>query len=445
SSARAGGGRTSAAVMASTIAAATIRPTMRRPRCMRACVPTARETRPEGERGRGVPVAGASPRAASRLLDWLEHFPISKRHCHPGISRLPSGLSRGQRNIRDPGRMDTGVQSWVLGPGSRADARGRDDSASGATGSVRSECALDAVGAAAELGLEVADVGHDLAVEVALAHAALRLDEAQVDVEAQDPFELLARAVGQLAAEQRAARFDQRADLADELGAGLAQLLHRRDLLLHRLHVLLGALGRLAGLRHLRPAEGKRHLRRRRPRQAGAQHEQRHDGKPSHGTLRQLQFSAERIAGVCPHLGGIITAALPAHYGLVVHRRPQKASAALRRGRSLRATDRCDAASPFPPYGPQRENQPLPPPLSALTSVVPSAAGLSATAMPADFMASTLSLALPLPPEMMAPAWPMRRPGGAVMPAMKPAIGFLRPFLASDLMKSAASSSAAPP
>src|SRR5581483_1811849 len=182
-----------------------------------------------------------------------------------------------------------------------------------------------------------------------------------------------------------------------------------------------------------------------RARQAGAQHQQRHDGKPSHGTLRQLQFSAERIAGVCPHLGGIITAALPAHYGLVVHRRPQKASAALRRGRSLRATDRCDAASPFPPYGPQRENQPLPPPLSALTSVVPSAAGLSATAMPADFMASTLSLALPLPPEMMAPAWPMRRPGGAVMPAMNPAIGFLRPLLASDLMKSAASSSAAPP
>src|SRR5439155_25542282 len=38
-----------------------------------------------------------------------------------------------------------------------------------------------------------------------------------------------------------------------------------------------------------------------------------------------------------------------------------------------------------------RANQPLPPPLSTLESVVPSAAGLSATAMPADFMASTLS------------------------------------------------------
>src|SRR5262245_25309328 len=93
-----------------------------------------------------------------------------------------------------------------------------------------------------------------------------------------------------------------------------------------------------------------------------------------------------------------------------------------------------------------RENQPLPPPpFSTLASVVPNAAGLSATAMPADFMASTLSDALPLPPAMMAPAWPMRRPGGAVMPAMNPAIGFLRPFLASLLMNWAASSSAAPP
>src|SRR5581483_4486500 len=116
--------------------------------------------------------------------------------CHPGIAR--------QRNIRDPGRMDTGAESWpwvpalgltpeagmtvlrarpvrsgrnvlwhtlpscpalssrncapaqypgprangywcgilALGPGSRADARGRDDSAAGATRSLRSQCAL---------------------------------------------------------------------------------------------------------------------------------------------------------------------------------------------------------------------------------------------------------------------------------------------------------------
>ena len=46
--------------------------------------------------------------------------------------------------------------------------------------------------------------------------------------------------------------------------------------------------------------------------------------------------------------------------------------------------------------------------------------------MPADFIASILSEALPLPPEMTAPAWPMRRPGGALTPAMKPTMGFFR-------------------
>src|SRR6185437_8371969 len=57
--------------------------------------------------------------------------------------------------------------------------------------------------------------------------------------------------------------------------------------------------------------------------------------------------------------------------------------------------------------------------------VLPRAAGESDTAMPARFIASILSLAVPVPPEMIAPAWPMRRPGGAVEPAMKPTIGFL--------------------
>ena len=45
---------------------------------------------------------------------------------------------------------------------------------------------------------------------------------------------------------------------------------------------------------------------------------------------------------------------------------------------------------------------------------------------PAAFIASIFSAAVPLPPEMMAPAWPMRRPGGAVRPAMKPTTGFLQ-------------------
>src|SRR3546814_3685784 len=39
----------------------------------------------------------------------------------------------------------------------------------------------------------------------------------------------------------------------------------------------------------------------------------------------------------------------------------------------------------------------------------------------------------------------MRRPGGAVRPAMKPAIGFLRPRLASSIRNCAACSSASPP
>ena len=36
--------------------------------------------------------------------------------------------------------------------------------------------------------------------------------------------------------------------------------------------------------------------------------------------------------------------------------------------------------------------------------------------IPADSIAVVLEPASPLPPEMMAPAWPMRRPRGAVTP-----------------------------
>src|SRR5690606_21137814 len=49
----------------------------------------------------------------------------------------------------------------------------------------------------------------------------------------------------------------------------------------------------------------------------------------------------------------------------------------------------------------------------------------SATATPAASRASILPLAVPDPPEIMAPAWPIRLPGGAVRPAMKPAIGLV--------------------
>ena len=52
------------------------------------------------------------------------------------------------------------------------------------------------------------------------------------------------------------------------------------------------------------------------------------------------------------------------------------------------------------------------------------APGEEQTVMPAFSIARILSGAAPEPPEMMAPAWPIRRPGGAVCPAMKPTTGF---------------------
>src|SRR5688572_19049776 len=64
-----------------------------------------------------------------------------------------------------------------------------------------------------------------------------------------------------------------------------------------------------------------------------------------------------------------------------------------------------------------------------LFKVVPMSAGEGATFTPALSSALILSPAVPLPPEMMAPAWPMRLPGGAVVPAMKAATGFFMCFL----------------
>ena len=49
--------------------------------------------------------------------------------------------------------------------------------------------------------------------------------------------------------------------------------------------------------------------------------------------------------------------------------------------------------------------------------------------MPASSMAAILSPALPLEPLMMAPAWPMRLPGGAVSPATKPKTGLGKSLL----------------
>src|ERR1700733_5356400 len=158
----------------------------------------------------------------------------------------------------------------------------------------------------------------------------------------------------------------------------------------------------------------------------------------SHATTDPAPW-VRRLPSISLRLVQGCDAACPADFARSTHRSPHA------RGPNCsnrkHPGSRGDAASHATPNLHARANQPLPaPPLSCLASVVPSEAGLSAMAMPAERMASTLSSARPLPP-----AGPMRRPGGAVMPAMKPAIGFLRPCLASDLMNSAASSSAAPP
>lgn len=67
-----------------------------------------------------------------------------------------------------------------------------------------------------------------------------------------------------------------------------------------------------------------------------------------------------------------------------------------------------------------------------LASVDPISEGVSATAIPASFSAAFLASAVPLPPEIMAPAWPILRPGGAVAPAINAATGFLQFSLAKQ-------------
>src|SRR5690606_11159932 len=51
-------------------------------------------------------------------------------------------------------------------------------------------------------------------------------------------------------------------------------------------------------------------------------------------------------------------------------------------------------------------------------TALPTSAGLLTVRTPARSSASYLSAAVPLPPATMAPAWPMRLPGGSVTPAM---------------------------
>ncbi len=52
------------------------------------------------------------------------------------------------------------------------------------------------------------------------------------------------------------------------------------------------------------------------------------------------------------------------------------------------------------------------------STVAPISAGFSTTCTPSSAMGAILALAVSPAPEMMAPAWPMRRPGGAETPVM---------------------------
>ena len=67
--------------------------------------------------------------------------------------------------------------------------------------------------------------------------------------------------------------------------------------------------------------------------------------------------------------------------------------------------------------------------------------GVFATGMPAPWNRAIFSCAVPDPPETIAPACPMRFPGGAVCPATNATTG----FVIERLMRSAASSSSLPP
>src|SRR5258706_596396 len=87
--------------------------------------------------------------------------------------------------------------------------------------------------------------------------------------------------------------------------------------------------------------------------------------------------------------------------------------------------------------------RPLPQPRNpAARSICGSSVGEPATWKPAASSAATFDAAVPEPPEMIAPAWPIRRPSGAVRPAMNAAFGTSRRCSPAQI---AASSSAAPP
>lgn len=68
----------------------------------------------------------------------------------------------------------------------------------------------------------------------------------------------------------------------------------------------------------------------------------------------------------------------------------------------------------------------------AFSIVSPNFEGLRVTLTPALYKASIFDLAVPFPPDIIAPAWPILLPGGAVTPAIKEATGLF--FLLFCLM-----------
>src|SRR5215216_1302218 len=65
----------------------------------------------------------------------------------------------------------------------------------------------------------------------------------------------------------------------------------------------------------------------------------------------------------------------------------------------------------------------MPRSLSTRAIVAPISAGESQITAPASDSAAFFDAAVPVLPAMIAPAWPIRRPGGAVLPAMKATTG----------------------
>jgi hypothetical protein len=120
------------------------------------------------------------------------------------------------------------------------------------------------------------------------------------------------------------------------------------------------------------------------------------------------------------------------HGGGSLARADDEQSAPRRRWKMARHTQRrlrgCDCRVKHPPQqrlsGHGLETAPERSRYNTDLSKVAISAGLRVTLIPHSSMTASFSVAVPLPPEMMAPACPMRLPGGAVTPAMNPTTGF---------------------